>query len=51
MGQRAIPYFNPETREITYKYVASPMSSHERLDMLEAAFNVMLMGAMEEEEE
>lgn len=53
MGKRAVPYFNPETKEVTYKYIAAPISSHQRLDALEAAFNEMLMSSvlgMEDEE-
>lgn len=43
IGQRAIPYFNPETRTVTYKYTAAPVSSQQRLDMLEQAFNELVM--------
>ena len=43
MGQRAIPYYNPETHKVTYKYVAVPLSTKERLDTMEAAFNEMLL--------
>lgn len=43
MGQRAIPYFNPETKKVSYKYIAAPVSSRERLDSLESAFNTFLM--------
>lgn len=42
-GKRAIPYYNPETKKIWYNYVNSPISSHERLDEMEAAFNEFLM--------
>lgn len=42
-GKSAVPYFNPETKKVYYKYVPSQLSSYERLDMLEEALNEILL--------
>lgn len=52
MGQRAIPYFNPETKKVSYNYIAAPVSNRERLDSLESALNaVLMMGVLNTSEE
>ena len=43
-GRRAIPKFNPDSKEVYYEYVAVPLSSTERLDALEGMMNEMIMG-------
>ena len=51
VGKRAIPYFNPESKQITFKYSASPISSHERLEILESAFNELIMNMLDNTDE
>lgn len=43
-GKRAIAKYNPDSKEIYYDYESIPLSPTERLDMLEAAFNELLLG-------
>lgn len=43
-GRRAIPKFNPDSKEVYYEYVAVPLSSAERLDAIEGMINELIMG-------
>lgn len=45
-GRRAIPKFNPDTKEIYYEYIPVPLSSNERLSALEGMMNELLMGGI-----
>lgn len=47
IGRRAIAYFDAETKSVYYKYVATPLSTKERIDMLEAAMNAQIMQQLE----
>lgn len=43
VGTIATAYFNPETKKVYYKYSPAPLSTRERMDLVEAAVNVALM--------
>lgn len=43
-GRRAVPMFNPDTKEVYYTYVPIAKSTTERLNEIEGLLNEMLMG-------
>ena len=42
-GKRAISKYNPDTKSVYYDYVDIPLSSTERIEQLEQAFNELIM--------
>lgn len=43
IGRRATAYYDHERKKVYYKYTATPLSTRERLDMLEAAMNAQIV--------
>lgn len=51
VGTRATAYFNPETKQVYYKYTAAPLSTKERLNLLEEAMNAQLFNTIDNKED
>lgn len=47
IGYRAIPYYNPETKKVTYTYVAAELPNEEKLKLLEGAMNELLLNGVQ----
>ena len=47
MGFRAVPYYNPETHKITYKYVPVDLPYDEKIRLLESAMNDLLLNGIQ----
>lgn len=45
-GRRAVPKFNPETKEVYYEYIPVPLSTDERLSAMEGMMNELLMSGL-----
>lgn len=45
-GRRAVPKFNPESKEVYYEYIPIPLSTEERLTAMEGMMNELLMSGM-----
>jgi hypothetical protein len=45
LGKRAVPYYDHEAKKVYYEYIAAPLTSSERLDLLEDAMNEVLMNS------
>ena len=43
LGKRAIPMYDPDNNRIYYNYKSVPLKAETRLDMLEQAFNALLV--------
>lgn len=43
-GRRAVPKFNPDTKQVYYEYIEYPLSTAERVDNIEGLLNELLMG-------
>lgn len=47
IGYRAVPYYNPEARKVTYKYVAAELPNEEKIKLLEGAMNELLLNTVQ----
>lgn len=45
-GRRAVPMYNPDTKEVYYKYVPVAKTTTERLTEIEGLLNEMLMSGV-----
>lgn len=45
-GKRAIAKYNPDSKQVYYDYENIPLSTLERLDMIEGVINEMLLGGI-----
>ena len=43
LGKRAVPYFDYEKKEVSYQYENIPLTDTQRLDMMEAAINDLIV--------
>ena len=48
IGKRAIPYYDYEKKEVSYKYENLPLSDSERISLMEAALNDMILNNNQE---
>lgn len=48
IGKRAIPYYDYEKKEVSYQYVNLPLSDTERISLMEAALNDMILNNRQE---
>lgn len=48
IGKRAIPYYDYEKKEVSYQYENLPLSDSERISLMEAALNDMILNNNQE---
>ena len=48
IGKRAIPYYYYEKKEVSYQYENLPLSDSERISLMEAALNDMILNNNQE---
>lgn len=48
IGKRAIPYYDYEKKEVSYRYETLPLSDSERISLMEAALNDMILNNNQE---
>ena len=48
LGQKAIAMYNPDTNTIYYRYETIPLKDNQRIDLLEKAFNDLVLNQMKE---
>lgn len=48
IGKRAIPYYDYEKKEVSYRYENLPLSDSERISLMEAALNDMILNNNQE---
>lgn len=48
IGKRAIPYYDYEKKEVSYQYETLPLSDSERISLMEAALNDMILNNNQE---